>query len=266
MAAAKAYPEFFDGDRTLNPANDGALEFVRNVLTEVMELFPAGHLHFGGDEVRNHRWGELPEIAEFMRRHGYTEFRQVEGHFATFVSNFIAERGFAPIGWDEVAEFDLHPQTIVQWWLHLRPETRDLAVEKGHRVIISPTDYLYFDYPNHAGEPGAVWAGNDNGPNSLELIHQWEPVPDSWSSEREALVLGLQANLWTEFIRSDEYFEYMLFPRLSALAEVAWRPKGDKNLEDFIRRIQVQMQRYDAMGLNYRVHSEWPSDFRYLTH
>ena len=264
MAAARAYPEFFDGSHTFNPANEGAYEFVRNVLTEVMELFPSGYLHFGGDEVRNHRWAELPEMAEFMRRHGYTEYREVEEHFDRFVSNFIAEQGYTPIGWDEVAEFDVHPDTIVQYWLHLRPEARDHAIARGHRVIISPTNYLYFDYPNHVGEPGAPWEGNDNGANSLESIHQWEPVPDSFSPEEESLVLGLQANLWTEFIETNEYYEYMLFPRLSALAEIAWSPKGEKDLEDFIRRIHVQMQRYEAMGLNYRVYSEWPTDFRYL--
>ena len=266
MAAAKAYPEFFDGDQTFNPANEGTYEFVKNVLTEVMDLFPSGYLHFGGDEVRNHRWAELPEMADFMRRHGYTEFREVEEHFDRFVSNFIAEQGSTPIGWDEVAEFDVHPDTIVQWWLHLRPQARDHAIAKGHRIIISPTNYLYFDYPNHVGEPGAPWEGNDNGANSLELIHQWEPVPDSYSPEEESLVLGLQANLWTEFIETNEYYEYMLFPRLSALAEVAWSPKGEKDLEDFIRRIHVQMQRYEAMGLNYRAYSEWPTDFRYLIH
>lgn len=264
QAAAKAYPEFFDGDQTFNPANEGTYEFVRNVLTEVMELFPSGYLHFGGDEVRNHRWAELPEMAEFMRRHGYTEFREVEEHFDRFVSNFIAEQGYTPIGWDEVAEFDVHPDTIVQYWLHLRPEARDHAIARGHRVIISPTNYLYFDYPNHVGEPGAPWEGNDNGATSLELIHQWEPVPETYTAEEESLVLGLQANLWTEFIETNDYFEYMIFPRLSALAEIAWSPKGEKDLEDFIRRIHVQMQRYEAMGLNYRVYSEWPTDFRYL--
>ena len=264
MAAAKAYPEFFDGDQTYNPANEGTYEFVKNVLSEVMELFPSGYIHFGGDEVRNHRWNELPEMVNFMQQYGYTEWREVEEHFDRFVSNFIAEQGYTPIGWDEVADFDVHPDTIVQWWLHLRPQALDHAIAKGHRVIISPTNYLYFDYPNHVGEPGAPWEGNDNGANSLELIHQWEPVPETFSLEEESLVLGLQANLWTEFIETNAYYEYMIFPRLSALAEIAWSPKGEKDLGDFIRRIHVQSQRYDAMGLNYRVYSEWPSDFRYL--
>ncbi len=266
LAAAKAYPEYFDGRQTVNPANPETYKFVAEVLREVMALFPSGHLHFGGDEVRNHRWAELPEMEAFMREQGYTDFREVEGHFDRFVSNFIAEQGFTPIGWDEVAEFDVHPDTIVQWWLHLRPEARDLAIKKGHRVIISPTNYLYFDYPNGPGEPGAPWEGNDNGPNSFELIHQWEPIPATYSATEESLVIGLQANLWTEFIRSNEYFEYMLYPRISALAEIAWRPKGDKDLDDFVRRLRVQCQRYEAMGLNYRQFGEWPSDFRYLTH
>ena len=266
MAAARSYPEFFDGHKTFNPAKEESYAFVRGVLTEVMELFPGGYLHFGGDEVREHRWAEMPEMRAFMESNGYKNFKEVEGHFDRFVADFIVGSGFTPIGWDEIVEFDVHPNTIVQWWLHLRPETRDSAIRKGHRVIISPTNYLYFDYPQGPGEPGAPWEGNDNGPNSFELIHQWEPVPDYYSPEEESQILGLQANLWTEFIRSNEYYEYMIFPRLSALAEIAWSPKGAKDLDDFKRRLAVQCQRYEALGLKYRVFGDWPSDFSYLTH
>ena len=266
MAAARAYPEFFDGDKTFNPGNKNTYEFVRNILTEVMELFPSGYLHFGGDEVRNHRWAELPEIAAFMEEYGYTDLHEVEGHFDRFVADFIVEQGYTPIGWDEIVNFDVNPASIVQWWLHLRPEALDLAIKKGHRVIISPTNYLYFDYPNHVGEPGALWEGNDNGANSVELIYQWEPIPDTFTPEEEALVIGLQANLWTEFITTNDYYEFMIFPRLSSLAELAWSPKGDKDLDNFRKRIDVQCKRYEAMDINYRVNTEWPTDFRYLRH
>ena len=249
LAAAKAYPEFFDGDKTYNPGNKKTYEFVRNILTEVMELFPSGYLHFGGDEVRNHRWAELPEIDAFMQEHSYTDLHEVEGHFDRFVADFIVEQGYTPIGWDEVVNFDINPATVVQWWLHLRPEALDLAIKKGHSVIISPTNYLYFDYPNHVGEAGAPWEGNDNGANSVELIYQWEPVPDSvYTQQEEAQVIGLQANLWTEFITTNDYYEYMIFPRLSSLAEIAWSPKGEKDLDDFRKRLEIQCQRYTAMG------------------
>ena len=266
IAAAKAYPEFFDGYMTYNPGNEQTYEFVRNILTEVMELFPSGYLHFGGDEVRNHRWAELPEIDAFMQEHGYTDLHEVEGHFDRFVADFIAEQGYTPIGWDEVVNFDINPATVVQWWLHLRPEALDLAIKKGHRVIISPTNYLYFDYPNHVGEAGAPWEGNDNGANSVELIYQWEPVPEAYTQQEEAQVIGLQANLWTEFITTNDYYEYMIFPRLSSLAEIAWSPKGEKDLDDFRKRLEIQCERYEAMGLNFRKYSEWPSDFRYMRH
>ena len=266
MAAARAYPQFFDGHRTFNPANAETYEFVKDVLVEVMELFPSGYLHFGGDEVRDHRWADIPGIRTFMEENGYTDLKEVEGHFDRFVADFIVEKGYTPIGWDDIVEFEINPNTIVQWWLHLRPEARDHAVRKGHRVIISPTNYLYFDYPNGPGEPGAPWEGNDNGPNSFELIHQWEPVPDTYSQEEESRIMGLQANLWTEFVKTNEYYEYMIFPRLSALAEIAWSPKGAKDLDNFKKRLHVQCQRYEAMGLNYRVFGDWPSDFSYLTH
>ena len=265
-AAARAYPEFFDGHKTFNPGIDATYEFVANLLAEIMELFPSPYIHFGGDEVRDHRWDELPEVHALMEQHGYRTLREVEGHFDRFVADYILSRARIPIGWDEIVEFDLDPETVVQWWLHLRPEALERAVERGHRVIISPTNYLYFDYPNEAGEPGAPWEGNDNGPNSFQLIHGWEPVPESFTPEQEALVLGLQANLWTEFITTNEYFEYMIFPRLSALAEIAWSPRGEKDLDDFTRRLRTQTRRYAAMGLNYREFGEWPVDFRYLSH
>lgn len=264
-AAARAYPEFFDGEKTFNPANPDTYQFVKNILTEIMELFPSGYLHFGGDEVRDHHWADLPEMDGFMQQHGYTNLHEVEGHFDRFVSDFIAQQGYTPIGWDEVVAFDVNSKTIVQWWLHLRPQALDHAIAKGHQVIISPTNYLYFDYPNALGEPGAPWEGNDNGPNSFELIHQWEPVPDSYTEEEEAQVLGLQANLWTEFIRTNDYYEYMIFPRLSALAEIAWSPKGNKDLDDFKKRLDVQCRRYEAMQINYRTPGEWASDFTYMT-
>ena len=266
MAAARAYPEYFDGHKTFNPGNPETYEFVRNVLTEVMELFPSGYLHFGGDEVRDHRWAEMPEITAFMEEHGYTDLHEVEGHFDRFVADFIAGQGYTPIGWDEVVNFDVNPATVVQWWLHLRPETLDLAVRKGHRVIISPTNYLYFDYPNGPGEPGAPWEGNDNGPNSVELIYQWEPVPNAYTAEEEARILGLQANLWTEFITTNDYYEYMIFPRLSSLAEIAWSPKGEKDLDNFRKRLEIQCERYESLGINYRKYEEWPSDFTYMRH
>ena len=265
-AAARSYPQFFDGDKTFNPGNEATYDFVANVLTEIMDLFPSPYIHFGGDEVRNHRWDQLPEIRTLMEKHGYTSLRDVEGHFDRFVANYIVGQGRTPIGWDEIVEFGVNSETIVQWWLHLRPGALNRAVEKGHRVIISPTNYLYFDYPNDVGEPGAPWEGNDNGPNSFQLIHQWEPVPESFTRNQEALVLGLQANLWTEFITTNEYYEYMIFPRLSALAEIAWSPKGEKDLNDFTRRLKAQTRRYESMGLNYRKFGEWSVDFRYLAH
>ena len=131
----KPIPEFYDGHKTLNPANEGTYEFIGNVLSEVMELFPSGYVHFGGDEVREHRWGELPEMEDFMQRHGYSEWHEVEEHFDRFVAEYIVEQGYTPIGWDEIAAFDVHPDTIVQWWLHLRPQARDRAIEKR------PPDY-----------------------------------------------------------------------------------------------------------------------------
>ena len=263
-AAARAYPEFFDGKHTFNPGNPDTFRFVETVLGEVIDLFPAPYVHFGGDEVRNHRWDNLPEVHSFMQRNKYKTMRQVEAHFDRFVVDLLIRKGRKPIGWDEIAGFGVDKEAVVQWWRGRQPEILAQAVKDGYRVIISPANHVYLDYANALGEPGAPWEGNDNGPNTLELIYVWEPVPDSFNEQEEALVLGVEACVWTEFIKSEEYLQFMVFPRLAALADVAWRPKGNHDLKAFLVHMEVQCRRYEALGVNYRIPGEYP--VKYMRH
>ena len=252
-AAARSYPEYFDGNVTFNIGKTETYGFIEDILDEVMALFPGPYLHFGGDELRNHYLEELPEVRELMREHNYQTIEQAEGHFDRHIASYIIKAGKTPIAWDEVTNYDLNRKTIIQWWRGLKPEMLRAAIAQGYQVIMSPVDHVYLDYPQAPGEPGAPWEGNHNGPNSLELIYQWEPVPGYCSTAQEKQILGIEAALWTEFIRTEDYMEYMTYPRLSAVAEVAWSEKDHKDMVEFSQRLTVQYQRYEAMDINYRI-------------
>ncbi len=145
-----------------------------------------------------------------------------------------------------------------------------MAVRKGYNVVLSPSDHIYFDYPQAVGEAGAPWEGNDNGPNSLKLIYNWQPVPDAYSGQETSRIKGIEGAIWTEFIRSEHYMKYMVFPRLAALSEIAWRPKRAKKFDAFQARMKQQYKRYEFLGIKYRKPSKWGfhggNSSQYMTH
>ena len=252
-AAARAYPEYFDGNITFNIGKDETYEFVKDILDEVVALFPSPYIHFGGDELRNHHLESLPEVKEKMQEMGMRSIQELEGYFDRYVAEYIARSGRTPMGWDEVAHYDIGQNAIVQWWRGRNPEARDYAVNKGYRVVVSPANYAYLDYPQAVGEPGAPWEGNDNGPNSVELIYHWQMVPKSYSDEQAKQIIGIEAAVWTEFIRTERYMEFMMYPRLAAIAEIAWVPESERDYSAFKQRLEAMYRRYEAMGINYRV-------------
>jgi hexosaminidase len=252
-AAARAYPQYFDGNVTFNIGKPETYRFVEDVLDAVIEIFPGEYVHFGGDELRNHNLAELPEVKVLMQTHGFKTIEEVEAYFDRHVAEYLVQKGRTPVAWDEVSSFGLNRKTVVQWWRGRHPEALRNAVSAGHRVILSPADRVYLDYPQALGEPGAPWEGNHNGPNTLELIHTWEPIPTDFTEREESAVLGVEAALWTEFIVSEHYMEFMTFPRLAALSEVAWVQKERRDLAWFTDKLESQFKRYDAMGINYRI-------------
>ncbi len=267
-AASRAYPEFFDGGNAYNPANPGTFAFIGKIMDEIVALFPSPYFHIGGDEVSGAtNWLDMPDVQSFMKAKGYKTAAEVEGYFDREVTDMLVSRGKQPIGWEEVINSDVNKKTVIQWWLgHLMPpKNLNKALSNGNPVIMSPNWYVYLDYAQAPGEPGAPWNGNINGPNSLELIYNWEPLPDTSSADRQALVLGIEAPLWTEFIKSTSFRDYMLYPRMSALAEINWVPRGTKDLKDFHFRMQKQYMRYEAAGVNYRAPG-WIGNLNYLTH
>jgi hexosaminidase len=269
-AAARAYPEFFDGGHTFNPANPGSYRFIDAVLAEVTRLFPGRHIHFGGDEVdaNDTGWSRMPEVVAMARElapsSGRPDFKAVEGEFARRVVQLIRKHGRTPMGWDEIISAGLNADTLVQWWRMDKPEVLRTALGQKQSVVLSPADRMYLDYPQGLGEPGAPWGGNLGGPVSVEKIVAWEPVPAGLSAQEQERILGVEAALWTELVRSESYFEFMLYPRMAAVAEVAWRMQPNATPAAFAERVAPHVARWRSLGRTVR---GGPEDaFKYMTH
>jgi len=251
-AAARSYPEFYDGGSTINPARPESLDFVRGIFTEVARQFPSRYVHFGGDEVDGARWNALPEVTALKQHLGLNTTQQIETHFDAQVAGIIRSLGRIPMAWDETASAEADPLVTVQWWRKARPEVRDDAVHRGQDVVLSPVDQLYFDYPQGLGEPGAPWEGNDNGPTSERKVLQWQPIPAGYSDQDIRHVLGVEAAVWTEFIRSEKYLQFMLYPRLQAFAELAWSAQAGRDPTGFERRLKPHLDHLIARGVRVR--------------
>ena len=255
-AAARAYPEYFDGGNTWNPANPDTYRFIEAVLGEVGELFPGRYLHFGGDEVNPGGWSKRPEIVAMARAldplSAQPNFKAVEAEFARRVVAIIRKLGKTPMGWDEIISAGLTEDTIVQWWRLAQPDVLRKALDQKKWVVLSPADRMYLDYPQGLGETGAPWEGNTGGPMTVEKIAAWEPTDYNLSPDQQSHILGIEAALWTEFIRTEPYFEYMLYPRLGAVAEVAWRMRPNSTPAAFVQRLEPHTLRWKALGRTVR--------------
>ena len=260
---ARAYPEFFDGQGRFNPGKAQTYDFIHGVLSQVSRLFPGPYLHFGGDEVGDDAWKDLPDVAGLKARLHLTSTKEVEAYFGHRVAQTIRELGKRPMAWDEQAEAGADRNVVIFWWRKGRPAVLKAAAKSGYDLVLSPVDQVYFDYPQGPGEPGAPWEGNDNGPTSISKILAWEPIPADFTPEETAHVLGVEAAVWTEFIRSERYLEFMTFPRLLAFAEVAWRRRGPRDEKEFDGRLQPHIAALRARGINAR--REQGDAFEFMT-
>jgi hexosaminidase len=252
-AIGRAYPDFSGGNNTLNIANEDAIKMHEVVILRVADIFNTRYVHFGSDEVREHDWEGRADMRAKMDELGIADQKEFEGWFDRRMADFIVHSGLTPVAWDEASDFGINKNTIVQWWRCLQPETLDTAAERGYDIIISPADVTYLDYPYSLDEAGAPWEGLHNGGNSTELIYMWDPVPGTFDDAEKKHVLGIEAAVWTEFISNQKRLEYMIFPRLSAVAETAWTYYDNKDWEAFQERLTSQYKRYENAGINYRI-------------
>ena len=230
--------------------NDTTFEFLEGVLSEVMDLFPSKYIHIGGDEVDPADWKNCPKCQARIKKEGLKNESDLQNYFSRRIDRFVLSKNRVTTGWDEedARKAGVAPYATVMSWKSI--EAGIAAANANLDVVISPGDYCYLDHyqsKDHSREPRAI-----GGYLPLEIAYSFEPIPAEVSPQQRKHILGVQGNVWTEYIASFKHVEYMTYPRACAIAEVAWSPKESRNWEDFTRRMQTHLQRLDQLGVNYR--------------
>jgi hexosaminidase len=246
MAAINAYPfltcdsqnkwgELFS--TPICPCNETTFEFAKNVYTEIMEIFPSKYIHIGGDEVDRRDWGKSEACKELMKREGITSLPDLQNYFIDRMEKFFNSKGRKLIGWDEVLEGKISSTAMIMYWRSWVPDAPVKAAQHGNQVIMTPGTPLYFDNPADK--------------NSISNVYNFNPVPQNLTAEQAKLIIGAQANIWTEYIPSEKRADYMYMPRMTALAELLWTNKQDY-YKSYTQRLVQQYSRLEALNINYR--------------
>ncbi len=225
---------------------DETFEFLEDILTEVMELFPSEYIHVGGDEADKTEWEKCPDCQKRIREEGLKDEAELQSYFIKRIEKFLSANNRKLIGWDEILEGGLAPGAAVMSWRGMEGGIE--AARSSHHVVMSPGTHCYFDYyqGDPSTEPRAI-----GGYTTLKKVYSFNPVPENLSEDKTKYIMGAQANLWTEYIQNGDHAEYMVLPRMTALAEVLWLSQDKLDWKDFSRRINSFFKRFDIMGLNY---------------
>jgi hexosaminidase len=224
--------------------SDSTFEFLQEVLSEVIALFPSEYIHIGGDECPKVRWEKCPRCQARLKAEGLKDERELQSYFIHRIEKFLNDKGRRLIGWDEILEGGLAPNATVQSWRGM--DGAVTAAKSGHGVIASPTSHCYLDYAQEEA-PGEMLI---MGFLPIETVYSFEPTPAGLTPEQALHVLGAEGNIWTEHAPQARV-DHQVFPRLCALAEVTWSPKAARKWDDFDRRMRVHYRRLDAMGVTY---------------
>jgi hexosaminidase len=246
MAAIKAYPFLScTGTATwgkefsvpLCPCNESTYEFAQNVLSEVAALFPSPYVHIGADEVEKTTWSQAGSCTELMQKEGIKDVNGLQSYFVRRIERFLASKGKKMIGWDEVLDGGVNASATVMYWRSWVPNAPARAARNGNQVIMTTNNPLYFDYlPDK---------------NSIAQVYQFKPTPPALTGSEAKAILGAQANLWTEMVPSENRADYMVAPRMTALAEVVWTNKS--NYAGYLQRLKQHYARLAKLGVHYRV-------------
>ena len=233
--------------------NEKVYEFCEGVLDEIMQIFPSKLIHIGGDESPTVRWTNCPKCQKVATEHNLKP-ETIQGYFTSRIEKFVNSRGRSIIGWDEILAGNIDQSATIMSWRNT--EYGRKAAEAGHDVIMSPTSHCYFDY-NQADEKNAKYEPTlCGGYLPVEKVYSFEPYAEGISDEAKKHILGVQANLWTEYIQYPNQAEYQVLPRMAALCEVQWTA-GKKDYKAFVERLTRLLNLYDAYNLNYARHL-WP--------
>ena len=232
------YPDVFT-------PTDYTFKFLEDVLDEVIQLFPSKYIHIGGDECPKDYWKRSEFCQNLIKEKGLKDEHGLQSYFINTIEKYLNSKGRQIIGWDEILEGGLAPNATVMSW---RGEAGGIeAAKQHHNVIMTPTTYVYFDYSQTKHEDSLTIGGY----LPLETVYNYEPFSPKLASEEQQYIKGVQANLWSEYVKDGEKVEYMVFPRMEALCEIAWSSKDKKSWQDFQQRLQAQYKRYDLWQVKY---------------
>lgn len=249
----KVWQQWGISDDVLCAGNDTTVGFVEDVLSEIMELFPSEYIHIGGDECPKIRWEQCPACQQRIKNENikateqFTKEQGLQSWFMRRIEQYLNEHGRSIIGWDEILEGGLSPTATVMSWRSTSGGIE--AAKMGNKVIMVPNQDLYFNYYQTLeidNEPLAI-----GGYVPIENVYNLEPVPVDLPQEAKDNIIGLQANLWTEYIGDESLVEYMVLPRMAALSEVQWCNPENKSYHGFLKRIFRQFKIYSHLGYNY---------------
>ncbi len=226
--------------------NEESYTFLKNVLDEVMAIFPSEYIHIGGDEASKAAWSSCPKCIALMKRERMKEVDELQSYMIHRMEEYLNSKGRQIIGWDEILQGGLAPNATVMSW---RGEEGGIAAARaGHKVIMTPNSYLYLDY--YQEDPTTSVRKQIGGFVPLEKTYSYDPVSKELSPEEQQYIYGVQGNLWTEYVMDEAHAAYMLFPRVLALAEVAWTNPEYKSWDSFRKRANVHVPQLQARGIN----------------
>lgn len=258
-AANRAYPEYSGGgsaghpDFTFNPGNPATYTYLANILKETIALFPSGMIHVGGDEVSvgNEKWKTDAGIAALMQQQKLVTLPDVEHYFMKRMADSVYHQHAKLLVWDEMADAGLPlDSTIIFWWRHDKPEQLKLSLSKGYPTVVCPRLPFYYDFVQDSTHKyGRKWYNKFY--NSVQDVYAFSLAKLNLTQPQLSHVLGIQANLWTETVPTEQRMDYLLFPRISALAEAAWTAPDNKDLPGFMDRLKSNIELYKKAGLYY---------------
>ncbi|MGM9701001.1 MAG: beta-N-acetylhexosaminidase [Prevotella sp.] len=259
VAALTAYPEYsccggpFEVEGRWGIFNDiyctkeATFTFIQDILDEVCQLFPSQYIHLGGDEAPRIRWKNCVHCQERMQKEHLTKEAELQTYFMNRIEKYLSGKGKRIIGWDEILEGGIPQRATVMSW---RGEKGGITAAKaGYDVIMSPNVYTYFNC--HQSKTQERKIGAPKRVITIEKVYNYYPIPQVLSAEEGKHIVGIQANLWTEYLSTLGDMEYMLHPRVAALAETGWTKKERKDYARFCQRLSLLSQRYDLMGIDY---------------
>ncbi len=271
-AANMAYPEFSGGGNeahpefTFNPGKNEVYSYLTNILKEIDALFPSQMIHIGADEVAfgTDKWKTNPDVTSLMQNNKLADLKAVEFYFNRRIGDSILKMNNTLLAWDEAVDAGLPvDKTTIVWWRHDKPEGLKAALDKGYKVVLSPRLPMYFDFVQDSiHQFGRRWQGSFNTLANVYAFSQ-DQIPATAGKPKQ--VIGIQANLWTETVGTEARLDFLLFPRITALAEAAWTDTDKKNYQDFSGRVKSDLELFRKAGIYYfdaysvRNHSEPPA-------